>query len=111
MYATPIERVPSKVDQLIREASEDLEAISEKLKLSSHESGDNIRKLEQLDKARQQLVTVDLLLKDCYTILAGYNKALAEIHVSNAGEQNGVESVRQGGSGNDPTEGNDLQNS
>ena len=81
-YTIPFERVPKKVDELLLDASHNLESISSALKQNQFEENDRsvIEKLEKIDKLRKNLMTVDLLLKDCYTILAGYNKVLAEAH-------------------------------
>ena len=87
-YTIPFERVPSKVDELLVDASRNLEEISSLLKQNQFEENDRsvIEKLEKIDKLRKELMTVDLLLKDCYTILAGYNKVLAEAHDSSQNE-------------------------
>lgn len=38
-----------------------------------------LEKLESIDKVRKQMAVLDAQLEDCYSILAGYNKALADM--------------------------------
>lgn len=42
---------------------------------------DNIKKLDAIDSARRKLAVLDAQLEDCYSILAGYNKALADMQL------------------------------
>ena len=45
---------------------------------------DNIKKLDAIDSVRRKLATLDAQLEDCYSILAGYNKALADMKLPKA---------------------------
>lgn len=105
-YAIPFERVPSKVDDLLREAARNLEIIASQTKpAEGNESTEGtLEKLKNIDSARRKLVSVDLLLADCYTILASYNKELAEMHMPKQQEATKHGTVFQGGSSSNPTE-------
>ena len=80
-YTVPFDRVPSKVDELLSEAGRTLEGVGSLVRPMQfdEEPYHLIQKLEKIDKMRRDLMAVDLLLEDCYTILAGYNKALADM--------------------------------
>jgi hypothetical protein len=76
-YSVPFEKVPEKIDTLVREASIELQKASEELAPSS----EILATLETIDNIRKKLAQVDFLLEDCYSILAGYNKTLAELRL------------------------------
>jgi hypothetical protein len=110
-YTIPFERVPSKVDELLGEAGRTLEGVGSLVRpIQFEEDGCHIiQKLEKIDKMRRDLMAVDLLLEDCYTILAGYNKALADMKMPPSGKQE-IRNDRmadEGGSSIHPAEGSD----
>ena len=107
-YAVPFERVPNKVNSLLDEASRDLEMISDTLKLSSSPANTStiIAKLDNISSLRKKLLSVDLLLEDCYSILASYNKALAELKMPNqTGDKDAGSDLHEGGSNSDSSNG------
>lgn len=107
-YTVPMERVPSKVDELLAESGQQLSILGEGLKQVNFDESDPviIAKLEKIDKVRKQLMSIDLLLEDCYTILASYNKALADMKMLPNAKQETLndEMAEQGRSGVHPTE-------
>ena len=112
-YTIPFERVPSKVDELLGEVGRTLEGIGSLVRpMQFDEEGCHIiQKLEKIDKMRKDLMSVDLLLEDCYTILAGYNKALADMKMPpNAKQEFANDRVAdEGRSSIHPTEGSGNQ--
>lgn len=76
-YTVEFDEVPKIVNEKLLAIGNTLEncgrAVSSDLWDSSH-----IEKLESIDIVRKQLTLLDTQLEDCYSILAGYNKALAE---------------------------------
>jgi hypothetical protein len=48
------------------------------------EISDSIKKLDAIDTVRRKMATLDAELEDCYSILAGYNKALADMKLPKA---------------------------
>lgn len=107
-YTVPFDRVPSKVDELLVEASRNLESVGGTLRPNSFDDEPTITmfKLELIDKTRRELASIDLLLEDCYSILAGYNKAMADSHMPKQRmEEPQHERVQQGGSSNSTSEG------
>lgn len=101
-YTIPFDRVPSKVDELLGEVGRTLEGIGSLVRpIQFDEEGYHIiEKLDKIDKMRKELMSVDLLLEDCYTILAGYNKALADMRMpqNSKQEQTNDGMAEQGGS-------------
>ena len=88
-YTVPMERVPSKIDELLAESGQQLSVLGESLKQINFDESSSavIAKLEKIDKARKQLMSIDLLFEDCYTILASYNKALADMKMPSSTKQ------------------------
>ena len=92
----------------MRQSSNNLETTGAKLKMNAFDEHEEtpLQKMKRIDEVRKELSTIDLLLEDCYTILAGYNKALAEMHMPKQRmEEPQHERVQQGGSSDSPTEG------
>lgn len=107
-YTVPFSRVPDTITELMRQTCNDLEAAGSKLKMNAFDEREEtpLQKMKRIDEVRKELSTIDLLLEDCYTILAGYNKALAEMHMpKQRAEEPQHERVQQGGSSNSSTEG------
>jgi hypothetical protein len=78
-YSVPLEKVPDKINELVKETEEELQKISQQL--ASFPSRDFIVKIDTIDSIRRQLASVDFLLEDCYSILTAYNKTLAELRM------------------------------
>ena len=105
-YTVPFDEVPDKVDDLLVNVGRDLEKLGASL-IPNRFSDSNDAIIEKLDKiaaARKQFITIDLLLEDCYTILASYNKAVADMRVPRAQEPTSDKLAVKRGSGSDPTE-------
>jgi len=107
-YTIPFDRVPETVTELMKQSSNELQTTGEKLKMNAFDECEEtpLQKMKRIDEVRKQLSTIDLLLEDCYTILAGYNKALAEMHMPKPRmEEPQHERVQQGGSSSSAPEG------
>ena len=107
-YTIPFDRIPSKVDELLGEVGRTLEGVGSQVRpMQFEEDGCRIiEKLDKIDKMRRDLMAVDLLLEDCYTILASYNKALADMKMPPNAEQEVIHDgvAEQGRSGVHPAE-------
>lgn len=104
-YTIPFDRVPSKIDELLMEAGKDLENVGHSLKPVSfdYEPTTTMLTLDRIDEVRKKLTAVDLVLEDCYTILASYNKAMADMKMPRK-EQENVGLAREGGLSSNSTE-------
>lgn len=76
-YTINIEEVPDRVRLLLTEAYSSLQPIVDN-KNTPVNKNNVLDTLERIKSVREKLLTVDTQLADCYNILAGYNKALAE---------------------------------
>lgn len=105
-YTVPFDQVPETVTELMRQSCNNLQATGEKLKINAFDEREEspLEKMKRIDEVRKQLSTIDLLLEDCYTILAGYNKALADMHMPKHRMEPQHERVQHGGSSDNPTE-------
>jgi len=106
----PFEKVPETVTELMRQTCNELHGTGDKLKMNAFDEHEEtpLEKMKRIDEVRKELSTIDLLLEDCYTILAGYNKALAEMHMPKPRmEEPQHERVHQGGSNSSAPEGSD----
>ena len=110
-YTIPFETVPNKVNDLLVEAGRTLEGLGAQVRPIQFEEDDQsiIQKLDKIDKMRKELMSIDLLLEDCYTILAGYNKALADMRMpQNAKQEQTYDGMaEQGGSSVYPSKSTD----
>ena len=105
-YTVPMDRIPSKIDELLLESGKNLEGIGGMLRPNQFDEDSYaiLQKLDLIEKMREQIKSVDLTLADCYTILAGYNKLLADMKLPNREELNNGQLANEGGSGSNPTE-------
>jgi hypothetical protein len=70
-YTVPFEKIPQKISQVLQ--TTDIDEI--------HKTLDNFyvnreyigSTLQEIDSIRKQLATLDLLMEDCYNILAAYD--------------------------------------
>jgi len=76
-YTVDIEEVPDRIRMLLSEAYSCLQTVVENKNFSLNKNN-VLDTLERIKIAREKMLTVDTQLADCYNILAGYNKALAE---------------------------------
>ena len=106
-YTIPLDEVPEKINGLLDEVPKTLRILANQVNPDAHrEVSSPSEKLNTINAVRKKMVSVDLLLDDCYTILAGYEKTIADIRVGNMkGEQEADGKILKGGSGNDPAEG------
>jgi len=78
-YTVPFQEVPSRVQRLIMENRNVSEEISEKLTQIQIDDERLVLTLNEIDNIRKLLFKIDTQLGDCYNILSGYNKALADM--------------------------------
>lgn len=107
-YTVEFEKVPETITELMRQASGDLQVVGESLKMNAFDEHEEtpLEKMKRIDAVRKKLASIDFLLEDCYTILAGYNKTIAEMHMPKQRmEQPQHDRIQQGGSSDGPTEG------
>jgi len=105
-YTVPFERIPSKINDLLMESGKNLEGIGGMIRPNEFGEEDYaiLRKLDLIKKMREQIKSVDLVLEDCYTILAGYNKMLADARVATVEENSRERNIDEGRSSNNSTE-------
>lgn len=91
-FTVDIDEVPYKVGKEINESMKELEDIFES-NIIEVKRDNNIKNIEWIDGVRKKLTKVDTRLADCYSILVGYNKAIAESLVPNVEQQEEQENV------------------
>jgi len=91
-FTVDIEEVPCKVGKVIDESMKVLEDIFES-NIVEVRKDNVIKNIEWIDGVRKKLTQVDTRLADCYSILTGYNRAIAESLVPNAEQQEEQENV------------------
>ena len=79
-YSVDFDDVPKIVNDKLYEIGSSLQKCGLSVKPDIWENN-HIQNLESIDNIRKQLATLDAQLEDCYSILAGYNKALADMKV------------------------------
>lgn len=84
-YSVDFEDVPIIVNNKLRAVAGELEKTGYALK--TIESPSYLERLEEIDRIRKHLAGLDDELEDCYSILAGYNKALADMRVPQEQEE------------------------
>lgn len=78
-YTVEFDDVPKIVNDKLSEVAGNLERSGLSLKPDLWDRNwSHLEKLEHIDSMRKVLMTLDAQLADCYSILAGYNKALAD---------------------------------
>lgn len=76
-FTVDLDEVPRKVDEALVEAIKNLEFITNGRMIPINKEN-VVHSMEWIDKARKQLMRVDTRLMECYSMLAGYNKAIAD---------------------------------
>ena len=76
-YTIDFDEVPDRVRLLLTDAYSLLQSVVENKNMPLNKNN-VLDTLERIKTAREKMLTVDTQLADCYNILAGYNKALAE---------------------------------
>lgn len=82
-YSVEFDDVPKIVTKKLSAISNDFDLVKYEINPDSL-SPDNIKRLDSIDAVRRKLATLDAQLEDCYSILAGYNKALADMKLPKA---------------------------
>jgi len=82
-YACELEDVPRNTSQLLSNVAEEMSEVQGSLDeaISLAKSNSVSDALKTIDTLRQQLAKIDLRLMDCSSILAGYTKTNADIHL------------------------------
>ena len=75
-YTVDIENIPDEVNKLIQTVFPMLELVTDTDITISKDT--IVKSIEQIDEIRKKLLQVDTRLQDCYSILVGYNRAIAE---------------------------------
>ena len=85
-YSVDFDEVPKIVNEKLTAIGSSLENCGKSVKSDLWDIS-HLENLESIDSVRKQLAGLDAQLEDCYSILAGYNKALADMKLP-AEEQN-----------------------
>ncbi len=82
-YACDLEDIPEATAELLNNLRNQLETVESLIEESSHLSKNNSvnESLVTIDEARQILTKIDMRLMDCSSILAGYNRTKADMHL------------------------------
>ena len=78
-YTVEFDDVPMVVNDKLREIGGSLEKCGMAVKPEIWEDSTILYSLDRINDVRKQLALLDAQLEDCYSILAGYNKALADM--------------------------------
>ena len=87
-YSVPLESVPRRVEDLLKETSKDIQnggILLENCSLLTEEE-----KLDLIIKIRKKLSEVDFLLEDCYSILSGYTEAVKKMQTTSEEHDDGI---------------------
>lgn len=76
-YTVDLEEIPEKVNYILNECNKELSELSKKLKIHV-ERTNCVSAIESIEDIRKKMLRVDNKLGDCYSILVGYNRAIAE---------------------------------
>lgn len=76
-FTVDMDEVPSRVDKQLIEGMHILRDIFDG-KLSEVSRENAVSTLDWIERTRKKLLQVDTKMADCYNILLGYNKAVAE---------------------------------
>ena len=81
-YAVDLDEVPDRVVSLMREAIEQLEGLCNSLHQITNEldnSQNVVKTCQSMDETRKHLMKLDIRLEDCQALLAGYQRACADM--------------------------------
>ena len=70
-YTVPFEEIPKHVRKLMVDSADKLAHIDDLLRCPT------VTKLHSIDEIRKKLASLDFLLRDCYSILAGYEQRVS----------------------------------
>ena len=75
-YTIPFEQIPEHLQKVLRDSADKAAVIDNVLRYIyiDHNSVDD--SLLEIDEIRKKMASLDLLLRDCYSILTGYQKAI-----------------------------------
>jgi hypothetical protein len=74
-YTIPFKQIPEHINKVLRDAADPASNIENRLRYFM-ESDDQTDGINEIDEIRKKMASLDLLLRDCYNILVGYNEAL-----------------------------------
>ena len=77
-YTVPFEEVPNRVQDLLLENRNKVEDIATRINQINIDSTNVLSVIKSIDQIRKMLFQIDSQLADCYSILSGYNKAMAD---------------------------------
>ena len=82
-YACDLEDIPEATAELLDNLKNQLATVENLLEESTYQSKNNQvnDSLVTIDSARQLLAKIDMRLMDCSSILAGYNRTKADMHL------------------------------
>lgn len=85
-FTVDLEEVPKKVDEALQDAYRNMQEV-----IDGHMAPVTKYNVQEMmiwmDKARKQILRVDTRLMECYSMLAGYNKAIADSYLPQSEEQ------------------------
>lgn len=77
-FTIPMEELPNKIYSILKENVNKLEDAAERLNHITVDRSTVVPAIKNIESIRKLLLQVDTQLGDCYSILLGYNKAIAE---------------------------------
>ena len=82
-YACDLEDIPESTAELLNNLKNQVATVENLLDESVYQSKNNQvnDSLETIDSVRQLLAKIDMRLMDCSSILAGYNRTKADMHL------------------------------
>lgn len=86
-YRVPFEEIPATIQRMIVESRNKLEETTELLNQHQVNNNNAMAVLRDIEHVRKIMLRVDNQLSDCYNILAGYNKALADAAIPQQEEE------------------------
>lgn len=92
-YTVDIESIPSEVNKLIQTVFPLLEVSANTDIVVSRDTV--LKSIGQIDELRKLLLQVDTRLQDCYSILVGYNRAVAESLLGDEKDEQSEQSVSE----------------
>lgn len=93
-FTVDIEEVPVRVGKQVTESMHDLRDILDS-DIGELTTENALRKIQWIESVRKKLLRVDTKLADCYNILVGYNKAVADSLVPQTEEEPAAEGQEQ----------------
>lgn len=102
-FTVDLEEVPVRVEKQIIESMHDLRGILDS-DIGELTSENALRKIQWIESTRKKLLKIDTKLSDCYSILVGYNKAVADSLVPEKTVEANEQPTSEGPDSHDTTE-------